>query len=400
MEVRDDIIGVVQGMVDTSVCEHDTSNTPHSEEEDKANRPEHRDREVDGPAPHGRDPREYLDTRRNGDHHRGRNEVGFQIHIHTNCVHVVCPHNEADHPDGDHGVGHTKVAEDRFLGEGRHDVADDAEGRQDHDVDFRVTKEPEQMLEHDRVTTTRRCEELRSEVTVGQQHGQRGSKHRQRQQQQDGRDEHAPSEQRHLVHGHARRAHVQNGHDEVDGAEDRRDTRRMQRQDEHIHCRAGMACGGRQRRIKHPAPSEPVAGSAWNRHRDTGKHKSCNCKPERDVVHAWEGHVWRADHQRNEPVSKATNERRHHHEEDHDQTMIGNHRIVEMLGILNGHVAFTGNELCHHPDTRLSKFPTNQARQRVPYNPRDQRKDQVQRTDVLVIGRKQPARKEAGLVIV
>ena len=80
--------------------------------------------------------------------------------------------------------------------------------------------------------------------------------------------------------------------------------------------------------------------------------------------------------------------------------MIGDHGVVEMLGVLNRHVAFTSNELRHDADARLRKFPADQAGQRVAHDPRDEREDQVQRTDVLVVGRKQPARKEAGLVIV
>ena len=40
------------------------------------------------------------------------------------------------------------------------------EARQDQDVYFRMTKEPEQMLEQDRITTTRRVKERVAEVTV------------------------------------------------------------------------------------------------------------------------------------------------------------------------------------------------------------------------------------------
>jgi hypothetical protein len=37
------------------------------------------------------------------------------------------------------------------CGEGRHDLADDAEGRQDHDVHLGVAEEPEDVLVHHRV---------------------------------------------------------------------------------------------------------------------------------------------------------------------------------------------------------------------------------------------------------
>jgi hypothetical protein len=73
---------------------------------------------------------------------------------------VVRPHDEADDADRDHGVGHAEIAEHRLAREGRDDVADDAEARQDEDVHFGVTEEPEQMLEHHRVAAAGRIEEV------------------------------------------------------------------------------------------------------------------------------------------------------------------------------------------------------------------------------------------------
>ena len=63
-------------------------------------------------------------------------------------------------------------------------------------------------------------EEGGAEIAVGQQHRDGAGKQRKRQQQQKCRHQNRPHEQRHLVHGHARRAHVENGGDEIDGAED------------------------------------------------------------------------------------------------------------------------------------------------------------------------------------
>ena len=55
-------------------------------------------------------------------------------------------------------------------------------------------------------------------------------------------------------------------------------------------------------------------------------------QPERDVVHAREGHVRRADHQRHHPVAEPAHHRRHDHEEHHDQAVRGD-EDVEHLGI-------------------------------------------------------------------
>ena len=94
-------------------------------------------------------------------------------------------------------------------------MADDAEARQNHDVDFRMAEEPEQMLEQHRVPAAFRLEKGRAEIAVRDQHGDRTRQHRHRQQQQESRDQHGPYKQRHLVQGHARRAHVEDGGDEI-----------------------------------------------------------------------------------------------------------------------------------------------------------------------------------------
>jgi hypothetical protein len=78
-------------------------------------------------------------------------------------------------------------------------VADDAEGRQDHDVDLGVAEEPEQVLIEDRVTAAGRIEEGRPEIAVGQQHRNRAREHRQGYQQHESSHQHCPGEERHLV---------------------------------------------------------------------------------------------------------------------------------------------------------------------------------------------------------
>jgi hypothetical protein len=104
-----------------------------------------------------------------------------------------------------------------------------------------VAEEPEQMLEQHRIAAAGRIEEGGAEIAVGQQHGDGAGQHRQRQQQQERGHQDRPDEQRHLVQRHARRAHVEDGGDEVDRAQDRRGAGQMQREDREIHRRAGMA---------------------------------------------------------------------------------------------------------------------------------------------------------------
>jgi hypothetical protein len=130
------------------------------------------------------------------------------------------PDDKADGADGHHRIGHSEIAEDRLFREGRNDVADNAEARQDHDIHFRMTKEPEQVLVKQQVTTIGRIKEGGAEVTVRQQHGDRAGQNRKRQQQQKGCDQHGPCEQRHFVQGHSGGPHIQDRRNKIDGAED------------------------------------------------------------------------------------------------------------------------------------------------------------------------------------
>jgi hypothetical protein len=58
----------------------------------------------------------------------------------------------------------------------------------------RMTEEPEQVLEQDRIAALRRFEERGSEISVREQHGDRTRKHRHRQQQQECRYQDRPDE--------------------------------------------------------------------------------------------------------------------------------------------------------------------------------------------------------------
>ena len=156
---------------------------------------------------------------------------------------MVGPDHEADAADGDHGVSHAEIAEHRLARKRGDDLADHAEARQNQDVHFRMPEEPEQMLEQDRIAAAMRIEEGGAEIPVGEQHGDRARQHRQRQQQQKYRHQLRPDKQRHLVQGHARRAHVEDRGDEIDGAEDRGSAGEMQRENDEIHRRAGMPVG-------------------------------------------------------------------------------------------------------------------------------------------------------------
>jgi len=84
---------------------------------------------------------------------------------------MVSPDNKADNTDGNHRISHSEITKNRLLRECRDDVANNTKGRQNHDVNFRVTKEPEQMLEHLWIAAHCWIEETCTAInTVGEQH--------------------------------------------------------------------------------------------------------------------------------------------------------------------------------------------------------------------------------------
>ena len=106
----------------------------------------------------------------------------------------------------------------------------------------------------------------------------------------------------------------------------------------------------------------------------TSEREGRDEEPERDVVHARERHVRRADHQRHEPVPEAADHGRHDHEEDHDDA-VARHEDVVGMGI--------GEDL----HARLLQLEPHADRQSAADDPREKREDQVHRADVLVVGR-------------
>ncbi len=114
-------------------------------------------------------------------------------------------------------------------------MRDNAERRQNHDVNLGVAEEPENMLVHDRITTAGSIEERSAEVAVGQQHGDGASQHRHDRNQQVGRNQPGPAEHGHFHQRHAGGAHIQNSGNDVDRTHDGRGAQNVHRKNGHIH---------------------------------------------------------------------------------------------------------------------------------------------------------------------
>src|SRR5439155_14728292 len=115
------------------------------------------------------------------------------------------------------------VAEDRLAREDGQDLGDDAEGRQDEDVDLRMAEGPEEMLPEERVAAVFRLEEARAEVAVEEEEDRRRRQARQGEEQEEVLHERRPDEEGQAIEAHAGAAHLQRRDDDVDRTGDRRD---------------------------------------------------------------------------------------------------------------------------------------------------------------------------------
>ena len=127
-----------------------------------------------------------------------------------------------------------------------------------------------------------------------------------------------------------------------------------------------------QRGVERPASS----GCATRLEERCAEHDSSrNHQPEAEVVHAGESHVRRADLQWNHPVSK-THEGRHDGAEHHDEAVHGG-ELVEQLRV---------DQL----QTRLKQLSADQQGQDATDDQHRESEQQVQSTDVFVVGSKYP----------
>ena len=93
---------------------------------------------------------------------------------------------------------HHRVAEDRFARKDRDDFGNKRECRNDQNIDFRVTEDPEEVHpDHGRAAGLR-VEEMSAQIAVDQQHDLRSRERADGKQHQAGHHQVQPDQQRHL----------------------------------------------------------------------------------------------------------------------------------------------------------------------------------------------------------
>ena len=170
------------------------------------------------------------------------------------------------------------------------------------------------------------------------------------------------------------RAHLEDRHEEVDAAQDR--ARPDQRQAHDPEVLAGPGRGQRpvlgQRRVARPAGRCRAAGDEAEEQQDAAERQH----PERQGVDPRERHVRRADLERHDVVPEA-DQHRDDEQEDHHRPVHREELVVDVL---------VGEEL----DARLGQLGPDEEGEDPGEEEEDERVDEVEDPDLLVIGRREP----------
>ena len=166
------------------------------------------------------------------------------------------PYDERKNRNEQHRTHHRFVTEDRLARIGSNNFRRDPQRREQYDVHFRVTEEPEQVLEQDRATalvwqclsTNVNVGEIKTgtEASVKNQQQSGGEKNRERQNTDYRRQEKRPDGQRQLRERHAHRAHVDYGGDVVNATQQRANNKQRHRDEPQRHPQSRTGNGLRQ----------------------------------------------------------------------------------------------------------------------------------------------------------
>ena len=150
MEVRDDVIGIVQMNVAEVEAERQSGQTADAEHRQKRQGEQHRRVKANRTAPQRDEQTRQNDHGGNRNDHRGGLEESADLGSHAGQIHMMRPDDEGKEPNGERRVNQRFITPDRLAGVVGDDFANNTHRRQNQHVHFRMSQEPEQMLPQQR----------------------------------------------------------------------------------------------------------------------------------------------------------------------------------------------------------------------------------------------------------
>ena len=176
VKVRHHVVRVTELPIERSDGERYSSQSGNKKLEQKSDAEQHRRCVPDLATPHGREPIEDFDARRDSNRHRGEDEERIRACAHAYSEHVMRPHAHADEPDRHGRQHHHRVAENRLARKDGNDFRREREGGQHKNIDLRMPEDPEEVHPDDGRAAGLGVEEMPSEVAVDHEHDLRCGK--------------------------------------------------------------------------------------------------------------------------------------------------------------------------------------------------------------------------------
>ena len=378
VEMRYDVICVVQGNVNSPVCKDDTSKSSNGEQHQESQCKQHGGSQPQGTTIKSSLPTEDFNSGRYCNNHGSTSEVSAGIYIQTYCIHVMSPHQESKNSNGSHCVHHSDIAEYRLTGKETEHVTHDTECRENLHVHLGVPKEPEQVLVQHHVSPSRGQEKGSVEVTVSQEHSQSSSEYWKTSNQLDAHKAKRPHKQGYTVKSHSLSTHVCNGYQEVYTSLDTSDTRNVQTKNSLVNRRSRMAQSATKRGVR--CPTYP--GTLFYQSTQQQQSQSPWQHPERYIIHTRKCHIGGSDHYGNKPVTKSPHKCRHYNEEQHQQSVSRDQHVVELP------------ITCQDTGPCVALLHTDQLTHCCSHHTNPASEDKIQHSNVFSVGATAPAQEQ------
>ena len=307
--------GVRQWHADADVAQEQTCQAAMQECENKTDGKQHGYIEMNAALPKRQNPVINFQSSGYGNDQGCGGKEESEIRIHATDIHVVCPDKETENANGDNGPDHHAITKNVLSGVNTEQVRDNAKCRQGNDVDLRVAKKPEQMLEQQRTATgitgllthRHQCrhKEAGAQQQVKQHHHRADKQSRKGKQGQNGCNKNAPYGQWHAHQSHATGTSLQNSDNVIQAAHGKTNDEKNERY-QHENNAPGCPRGAWQNRLRRvKGPARP-GGSTRHKKTDHQKNDGEKVYPKTQHIEVRKNHVSSTHHQRNQVVAKTT----------------------------------------------------------------------------------------------
>src|SRR5262249_14196953 len=170
MKVRHNKIRIAKLPIKRCRGQHDAGKAGDQKLKEKSDAEEHRNFELDAPAPHRAQPVEYFDSGKNTNEERSDSEKAVGVRVHPDRKHVMRPDTQTHEGDANRGPDHDGITEYRLAGKYRNILRHESEAGNNEDVHLGMSEYPEKVHPKDGRSACLRVEEVPSEISIDQQH--------------------------------------------------------------------------------------------------------------------------------------------------------------------------------------------------------------------------------------